>query len=49
VVAHDRGDGVTHPSGPDPREAAGAAGNRRSAAGPTEAEQGLRVQTRSFR
>jgi error-prone DNA polymerase len=48
-VAHGRGDGVTHPSGPDPREVAGAAGNRRSAAGQTRAEQGLRVQPRSFR
>ena len=48
-VAYGRGDGVTHPSGRDPRETAGAAGNGRSAARPTGPEQGLRVQTRSFR
>jgi error-prone DNA polymerase len=49
LVPHGRGDGVTHPNGPDPRKpgANATAGEKASAA--TGRHDGIRVPTRSFR
>jgi error-prone DNA polymerase len=48
-IAHGRGDGVTHPNGPDPREAGSNAMISRKGLGTMGRHEGIRTQIRSFR
>jgi error-prone DNA polymerase len=48
-VPHGRGDGATHPNGPDPRETGANARGSQRASGRVGRNKSIRVPTRSFR
>ncbi len=48
-AGRSRGDGLTHQSVPDPREAGGGLSGNQKASGPIDCHEGIRVPTRSFR